>query len=73
MAHHGQGGVDKAFYEFIKPQSCIWASPEWLWNNDRGKGFDSDRFETVRTREWIEEFGVTEHYIEKDGIQRINI
>ena len=71
MAHHGQNGVSREFYEYIKPKRCIWAAPEWLWNNDRGGGFDTDKFKTVRTREWMAELGVTEHFVEKDGIQRI--
>ena len=69
MAHHGQNGVNKDFYEYIKPKRCIWAAPEWLWNNNRGNGFDTDIFQTVRTREWVEELGVVEHLVEKDGIQ----
>lgn len=51
MAHHGQAGVSKEFYEYIKPQKCIWATPEWLWNNDAGNGFDAGPWHTVRTRE----------------------
>ena len=71
MAHHGQNGVNREFYDYIKPKRCIWASPEWLWNNDRGGGFDTDIFQTVRTREWMAALGVTEHFVEKDGIQKI--
>ena len=70
MAHHGQKGVNREFYEQIKPRRCLWASPDWLWNNDRGNGFDSDQFLTVRTREWMASLGVTEHYVEKDGTQK---
>lgn len=71
MAHHGQNGDTKEFYKYIKPKRCIWASPEWLWNNDIGKGFDTGPYKTVRTREWMEELGVNEHFVEKDGIQKI--
>ena len=71
MAHHGQNGVSREFSEYIKPKRCIWASPEWLWNNDQGNGFDTGIFQTVRTREWMSELGVTEHFVEKDGIQKI--
>ena len=70
MAHHGQKGVSREFYEQIKPRRCLWASPDWLWNNDRGNGFDSDQFLTVRTREWMAALGVTEHFVEKDGTQK---
>jgi len=71
MAHHGQNGVSKQFYEYIKPKRCIWPTPVWLWNNDIGNGFDSGPFQTVRTREWMQNLGVVENWIEKDGIQRI--
>ena len=73
MAHHGQDGVTKEFYDYIKPKRCIWTAPDWLWDNDQGKGFDTAGFQTVRTREWMEALGVTEHLIEKDGIQKIEI
>ena len=73
MAHHGQRGVSREFYEKIKPKRCIWAAPDWLWDNDRGDGFDTSKFLTVRTREWMEALGVTEHLVEKDGIQKFEI
>ena len=73
MAHHGQWGVKKEFYEYIRPKKCIWPTPEWLWNNDNGKGFDTHYWQTVRVREWMEELGVTEHIVEKDGTQKIEI
>ncbi len=72
LAHHGQNGVSKEFYQHVKPKKCIWSTPEWLWNNDVGKGFDTGPFETIRTREWMDELGITEHIIEKDGIQIID-
>lgn len=72
MAHHGQNGVSKEFYDHIKPQRCIWASPKWLWDNDAGNGFDTGIWQTVRTREWVALPGVTEHIVEKDGIQKID-
>lgn len=67
MAHHGQGGVSKEFYEHIEPKRCIWPTPPWLWNNDAGEGFDTGPWQTVRTREWMDELGITEHYVAKDG------
>ncbi len=73
LAHHGQNGVSKEFYRYIKPVRCLWAAPEWLWNNDAGKGFDTGPFATVRTREWMEELGVKEHIVEKDGTTVIRI
>ena len=69
MAHHGQDGVSRDFYEYIKPERCIWAAPDWLWDNNSGNGFDTSIFQTVRTREWMAALGVEEHLVEKDGIQ----
>lgn len=72
MAHHGQNGVSREFYEYIRPEKCIWPAPDWLWNNDAGNGFDTGPWQTVRTREWVAALCVTEHVVEKDGIQKIN-
>ena len=69
MAHHGQRGVSQEFYEYIRPKRCLWPTPEWLWENDAGGGFDTGPWQTVRTREWMEKLGVTAHFAEKDGTQ----
>lgn len=73
LAHHGQDGVSKDFYQYIKPSACLWASPDWLWDNDAGDGFDTGPWQTVKTRQWMEELGVIEHIIEKDGTTVISI
>lgn len=74
MAHHGQKGVRKEFYEYIKPKACLWAAPVWLWNNDEGTGFDSGPYETVKNRRWIEEIGTAkEHFKEYDGPHKIEL
>ncbi len=73
MAHHGQNGVDKSFYEKFTPKACLWPAPSWLWDNDTGEGFDTGIYNTVRTREWMTELGVNEHYVEKDGPIRIEM
>ncbi len=72
MAHHGQGGASKAFYDYIKVKRCLWPTNVSLWNNDNGGGFDTGPWSTVRTREWMAALGVTEHYIAKDGTQTID-
>jgi beta-lactamase superfamily II metal-dependent hydrolase len=69
MGHHGQRGVNRAFYESVRPEICLWCTPQWLWDNDRGQGFDTHIYETVRVREWMEALGVKKHYIDKDGTQ----
>lgn len=72
MAHHGQNGVAKDFYYYIKPKKCLWPTPNWLWNNDQdGKGYNTGPWNTLVTRAWMDELGVTEHYVAKDGTQVI--
>lgn len=67
MAHHGQNGVDKIVYEKINPKICLWPTPEWLWNNDSGTGYNTGTWTTLETRSWMDELKVKEHFIEKDG------
>ena len=67
MAHHGQAGATKELYEAISPKICLWPTPEWLWNNDSGEGYNSGSWKTLETRTWMKELGITENYVEKDG------
>ena len=71
MAHHGQYGVSEEFYQAVKPEICLWCAPDWLWDNDMGKGFNTHSFQTVIVRGWMEKLGVKENYVIKDGDQRI--
>ena len=73
MAHHGQNGVERDVYEAIAPTACIWCTPDWLWNNDAGKGYNTHVFKTVIVRGWMDELGVKEHYVAKDGDQTIRL
>ncbi len=72
MAHHGQGGVDRSFYELIAPKVCLWTAPKWLYENNNffsddpataGKG----PFFTLETRAWMKELGVEENYAHAEG------
>ena len=67
MSHHGQDGADKQLYAIINPEVCLWPTPEWLWNNDNGGGYNSGTWQTLETRKWMNEIGVPRHYVEKDG------
>lgn len=67
MAHHGQHGVDERFYQAVSPEVCLWCAPDWLWDNDSGRGFDTSIFATVETRRWMQKLGVKTHYVIKDG------
>lgn len=73
MAHHGQNGVEREVYEAIAPEACLWCAPDWLYNNDRGKGFNTHIYQTVTVRGWMEELGVKTHYVIKDGDQIIKL
>ena len=54
MAHHGQNGVDEAFYQAVKPTYAFWPTPLWLWVNSRSKLVipDSASYKTPETIEW---------------------
>lgn len=67
MAHHGQNGVNKNVYEVIQPKICLWPTPEWLWNNNPGTGYNTGNWTTLQTRSWVQELKVKTNYIEKDG------
>ncbi len=70
MAHHGQEGCREELYAAVRPEVCFWCAPDWLWDNDRyGTGFDTDIFETVMTRRWMEGLGVKENLVMKDGLR----
>ena len=71
MAHHGQRGCSEQFYKSIKFRACLWPTATWLYNNDRGEGFNTAQFESVTTRRWMEEIGITEHYVSCDGLHKI--
>ena len=54
MAHHGQGGAPRAFYEIVLPKIALYTAPDWLWTNNNGTG----PFKTLETRRWMRELGV---------------
>ena len=65
MAHHGQAGCDKHFYESVKFRACLWPSPKWVYNAPMG------RLKTAEVRGWMKELGITEHYVSNEGLARI--
>ena len=70
MAHHGHSGVLKDVYEKISPTACLWCAPDWLWEEEDIE-FEPEVWGTRHIRKWMEDLGITEHYITKDGTQRI--
>lgn len=67
MAHHGQNGVEQNVYQAIAPKACLWCTPDWLWNNDAGQGYNTHFWKTIIVRGWMEELGVKHHFVNKDG------
>ncbi len=57
LAHHGQNGVKRDFYEIVMPKICLYNAPDWLWNNDAGDGFNTGKWKTVETRGWMKDLG----------------
>ncbi len=73
MAHHGQNGVDKEFYQLVQPKVCMWPTPQWLWDNNAGKGYDTHGWKTIVVRGWMSEMGVRRHVAAKDGDQILEV
>lgn len=71
MAHHGQKGVREEFYRSFDFRACLWATPLWLYENDRGEGFNTANFKTVEIKELMDSLGITEHYFQFDGLVKI--
>jgi beta-lactamase superfamily II metal-dependent hydrolase len=71
MAHHGQEGVEEAFYQAVKATGCLWPTPLWLWDNDSGKGRGSGPWKTLAVRGWMEKLGVQRNYVMTEGLIRI--
>ncbi len=62
VAHHGQEGVDYAFYQQLAPKVMLWPTPEWLWNGSR-----ISESSINMTRSWQSGLLIKEYYVAKDG------
>lgn len=71
MAHHGQTGVNRKFYEIARPSVCLWPTPKWLWHVDSGKGYGSGPWATLETRAWMDELMAEKHFVMKDGLIKL--
>ncbi len=63
MAHHGQDGVTREFYEAVAPEICLWPTPTWVWENTNGN------LKTLEVREWMKEIGVKKNIVAWEGSQ----
>lgn len=57
VAHHGQQGVNKRFYEAVQPKLCLFPTTDWIWNNDFGNGPGTGHLKIDETRQWLKEIG----------------
>lgn len=50
MAHHGQNGTSREFYDAIDIESSIrlWPSPQWLWNAD-----ENTPYQINQVKQWV--------------------
>lgn len=72
MAHHGQNGVKKNFYEVVSPKACLWNTPQWLWDNNKDNaGYNTGSWQTLVVRSWMSELMIEHHFVTKDGLQTI--
>ena len=67
MAHHGQNGVDRPVYEAASPSHCLWPTPQWLWDNNPGTGYNTGFWKTLIVRGWMKEIGATCDVCTRDG------
>ena len=64
LAHHGQNGVEKAFYAAVAPKIAIWPTPDWLWDNNLGgRGVGSGPWRTNYVKCWMQELGVKSQFL----------
>lgn len=73
MSHHGQSGVTQEVYKAIQPKICLWPTTQWLWDNDLGHGYNTATYKTIETRQWIEDLGIEQNIVAKDGDKTIEI
>jgi len=71
MAHHGQRGVEENFYQKVHPSYCLWPTPKWLWDNDKGEGPGSGTWRTLEVRGWMDKMPIKKHYVMFEGLQKI--
>ncbi len=72
MAHHGQAGTDRSFYDLVQPKYCLYNAPLWLYDNYPWDSSDPTKkglgpFTSMETRQWMAEMGVIENFTFVDG------
>lgn len=73
ISHHGQNGCTREFYQAVSPETALWCTPEWLWNNDAGNDPGSGPWDTLTVRAWLADMGVKKNLVMKDGDQQLSL
>ena len=49
----------------MRPEVCVWPTPQWLWDNDLGgtHGPGSGPFLTNYTKCWMQDLGVRRQFL----------
>lgn len=64
MAHHGQEGVDRSFYEVVRADYALWPTPKWLWENRaEGKEVNTGNYKIMQVQQWMRELGIERNYV----------
>jgi beta-lactamase superfamily II metal-dependent hydrolase len=69
MAHHGSHGVERDVYEAVAADYALWPAQDWLYDAPP----DSPHYTSWQVRQWMEELGVMENYVMKDGLHEIDL
>ena len=84
MAHHGHMNVGMEVYAAIEPKACLWCCADWLYNEPEIPHYLENReflrsvgrgrmYGTTVTRKWMDILGVKEHFVTKDGTNKLFI
>tara|TARA_R110002074_G_scaffold178220_4_gene341770 strand:- start:15548 stop:16465 length:918 start_codon:yes stop_codon:yes gene_type:complete len=64
MAHHGQDGVTKEFYEVVNAKTALWPTPLWLWeNNIDAKGINTGPWKTLIVKNWMDDLRIAQNIV----------
>ena len=61
MAHHGQNGVTEEVYSYIHPSVCFYNAPQWLFDNNLGKGYNTAKWQSVEVQGWMKKYNAMEY------------
>ena len=66
-------GATEELYKIVKPEICLWPTTQRIWENNMYGTEDDGPWTTKETRKWMEDLGVKQNIIEKDGDTTITV